>query len=77
MYIINRVKAGGGFNVKRNRFGAFQRLVRDKIAGYGVGKELYHNIDKGKKNIIQHLTQPMENLSVRRNKPKKYISLNL
>jgi hypothetical protein len=77
MYIIARKKAGGGFNIKPNKFGGFQKLMRNKMAGYGIGQEVLDNIDKGKKNAIQNLTQKMNYLSVKPSKPRKYISLNL
>ena len=77
MRLYSRQKAGGGFNVKPTSRGAFQKLMRNKTAGYGMGKEVMENIDKGKKSAIGHLTQKMSHLSVRPSKPRKYISLNL
>jgi hypothetical protein len=77
MYLLKRKITGGGFNVKPNARGGFQRLMRNKNEGHGVGKELYDNMDKGKKTPIQHLTQKMDNLKIRSSKPRKYISLNL
>ena len=77
MYILSRQKAGGAFNIKPGKKGGYQKLMRNKSAGYGIGKELYDNIDKGKKNAIGHLSQKMSNLSIHTSKPRKYISLNL
>ncbi len=77
MRLYSRQKAGGGFNVKPANKGGFQKLMRNKTAGYGMGKEVMENMDKGKKSAIGHLTQKMTHLSVRPNKPRKYISLNL
>lgn len=77
MYILARKKAGGGFNIKPSKNGAFLKLMRNKTAGYGIGEEVFNNLDKGKKNSIGHLTQKMEHLKVRTTKPRKYISLNL
>jgi hypothetical protein len=77
MYILARKKAGGGFNIKASKNGGFQKLMRHKVAGYGMGSEVYDNLDKGKKNSIGHLTQKMNHLSVKTSKPRKYISLNL
>ena len=74
---ILRRKAGGGFNIKPNKFGGIQRLVRGKTAGYGMGEEIYDNIDKGRKNVIEKLTQTQNHLKVKVGKPRKYISLNL
>jgi hypothetical protein len=77
MRLYARQKAGGGFNVKPTNQGAFQKLMRQKTAGYGMGSEVMENLDKGKKSPIGHLTQKMNHLSVRSSKPRKYISLNL
>jgi hypothetical protein len=77
MYVLARQKAGGGFNIKPTAQGGFQKLMRHKTAGYGMGGEVLDNLDKGKKNSIGHLTQKMNHLSVKTSKPRKYISLNL
>jgi hypothetical protein len=77
MYILARKKAGGGFNIKPSKSGAFLKLMRNKTAGYGMGEEVLDNLDKGKKNAIKQLTQKMNHLNVRTSKPRKYISLNL
>jgi len=77
MYLLKRKFAGGGFNIKPSSQGGYKRLMRNKSEGHGVGGELYDNMDKGKKNVIQHLSQKMDNLKVRKSKPRKYISLNL
>ena len=74
-----RKKTGGGFNLVRNAHGSVNRLMRNKIAGYGMGTEVLDNMQKnGKpKTPMEHLTQKMTHLSVKNTKPKKYISLNL
>ena len=77
MYVLKRGKYGSGFNIKPNKFGGFQRLTRGKTEGYGIGEEVYDNIDKGNKTPLQHLTQKMTYLKVKSGKPRKYISLNL
>jgi hypothetical protein len=77
MYVLKRTRTGGGFNVKPNKRGGFQKLMRNKVAGYGMGREVMDNIDKGIKNNIGHLTQKMSHLSIKSSKPRKYISLNL
>jgi hypothetical protein len=77
MRLYTRQKAGGGFNIVPNSKGGFQKLMRNKMAGYGMGSEVMENLDKGKKSAIGHLTQKMNHLSVRSSKPRKYISLNL
>ena len=77
MYVLKRGKYGGGFNIKPNSRGGYQRLMRFKSEGYGVGPELYDNMDKGNKTPIQHLTQKMDHLKISSRKPRKYISLNL
>jgi hypothetical protein len=77
MYLLKRSKHGGSFNIKPNKFGGFQRLMRNKSEGYGIGKEMYDNAQNGSKTPIQHLTQKMEHLKIRSGKPRKYISLNL
>lgn len=82
MYIITRKKTGGGFNVRPNARGSYQKLMRNKNAGYGIGAELFDNIDRGgddrkNKNDIQHLTQKMNHLTIKPSRQRKYISLNL
>lgn len=75
MYLLKRQKTGAGFSiVPRN--GNFQRLMRNKTAGYGIGEEVFKN-DLGMKNPIKHLTQKMNHISIKSSKPKRYISLNL
>jgi hypothetical protein len=77
MYLLKRKMSGGGFNIKPSSQGGYKRLMRNKSEGHGVGVEMFNNMDKGKKTPIQHLTQKMDNLKVRKSKPRKYISLNL
>lgn len=77
MYLLKRKMSGGGFNIKPSSQGGYKRLMRNKTEGNGIGVELYDNIDKSKKTPILHLSQKMDNLKVRKSKPRKYISLNL
>jgi len=72
-----RKKSGGKLNFLPNKKGGFQRLVRNKIAGYGMGSEVYDNADKGNKSVLQTLSQKQTHLSVKPSKQRKYISLNL
>ena len=51
MYVLARQKAGGGFNVKPTKQGGFQKLMRNKTAGYGMGGEVLDNLDKGVESI--------------------------
>jgi len=53
-------------------------MMRNKTAGYGMGKEVLESMSSGKvKTPMQHLSQKQTHSSVRSTKPKKYISLNL
>lgn len=73
-----RRKTGGGFNIVPNAHGGLQRLMRNKTAGYGMGREVLESMSSGKvKTPMQHLSQKQTHSSVRSTKPKKYISLNL
>jgi hypothetical protein len=74
---ILTTKSAGKISIKPNAKGGYQKIMRNKIAGYGVGEEVYDNLDKGKKTAIQHLSQKQTNLSVKPSKQRKYISLNL
>lgn len=73
-----RKKTGMGFNVVPNAKRGFSRLMRTKIQGYGLGPEVFENMDKASKSTpMDHLNQKMTHLTVKSAKPKKYISLNL
>jgi len=71
---IIRKKSGGKITVNPNKRGVFPRLTRDKVAGYGLGAEVYDNV---KKTPLQTLTQKQTHLSIKPSKQRKYISLNL
>ena len=77
MRLIMRKKSAGKLSFLPNKKGGFQRLVRNKIAGYGMGSEVYDNADKGNKSVLQTLNQKQTHLSVKPSKQRKYISLNL
>ena len=73
-----RKRTGCGFNIIRTPQHGVARLMRNKIAGYGMGSAVLDNLDKGRKTLpSHHLTQKQDYLSVRTSKPKRYISLNL
>lgn len=76
MYLLKRQKASGAFNVKPNRNGGFKRLMKDRVEGYGLGNEIYKNMDNKHINTHEHL-QHTNHLRVKASKPRKYISLNL
>jgi hypothetical protein len=78
MYLLKRQNANGKFNIKPAKKGGYVRLMRNKTHGYGAGEEMYDNADsKRNKTPIEHMTQQMNHLKVRKSKPRKYISLNL
>ena len=77
MYLLKRQKASGAFNVKPNKHGGFKRMMRDKVEGYGVGSDIYKDMDTGNHKMHEHLQHHTNHLRVKASKPRKYISLNL
>jgi len=70
-----RQKSVGGFNLVPKHTGIIYRQMNSKQMGKGITENFFSR-DVGPNNI-KNLTKKIDFMSIKPNKPKRYISLNL
>ena len=79
MHIVKRNSAQGSFNVKRKNGGGVHRLMNMKREGQGLEKDFYEkvNVSHPYESLNRKTIKGLDRVSIKTNKPKKYISLNI